>query len=292
MPIPSARVSRVMTWPRSKAWAHVALHVEHRHHLVPGEDRDRHPAAGRGHPGGRSRRPATRRGPGPSASRCSARPAHALGEGIAAPSPPAAGRGWPPRPPVKQARLGLRDHDGDHGVAEGLVDAPHRRLQDPLPREAARDLAEQGVDEGELLAALALGGEGHGVRHRDGELAREAGQVLEVVVGEGRRARLAGRVQHPEEHGRSALVVVVSQGDAEDARHRVGRAGRSLVGLGVVDQDRDAGPGPPGPRCPRPAGTSGLGSVRAPGLVGPGREEPQQRPPSRRSGRPRCGRRG
>ena len=108
-------------------------------------------------------------------------------------------------------------------------------LQDALARQVPGDLADQGVDEGQLLAALALGREGHRVGHRDRELAREAGQVLEVVVGEGRRARPRDAVSTPKSAGRCA------RGRSRSgARRSCARAGcrRTKFGcpLHVVDQ--------------------------------------------------------
>ncbi len=168
--------------------------------------------------------------------------------------------------------VGVGHGDGDDRVLEGLVDAVDRRLQDALGREGAADLAHDGVDDGDLLAALALGGEGHGVGDRDRELAREAREVLEVFLDEGGRARAAGGVEHAEQRG--LVLLVVHEGHAHEAGHRIGPLDEVRALAGLVDHrgqavQRDAA----GHALPHPE--DGRRVALAGALARPGREHLQ-----------------
>ena len=192
MPIPSASVSRVITWLRLKPPGVVALDVEDRDHLVPGEDGDGHLAARRRARGRRSRGPAATSDTITRALLADSAARDALVQRRSARcSDRAVARGQP-----RPCGMPLPSGSGTPMMTTGYWKASwmrlHRRLQDALAGQGARDLAHERVDEGELLAALALRREGHGVRDRDRELAGEAREVLEVFVGEGRRARAAG----------------------------------------------------------------------------------------------------
>ena len=230
MPIPSASVSSVIRWPLSKP---------------PGRSSSTRSTAATSPPERIGTASALRlpgacgARPGSPSLACTVRFSRSAWPASPSPSGPAderllaahaaAGRG--------DAEERLVRHEHRHQArSERLLDAAGRRLEDPLAGEEGRGLAEDGVDEGQLLAALALGLERHRVRAGDRELAREAGQVLEVLVGEGRRARPPRRVEDAVEHRLALLAVEVGEGHAQDPRDGVLARDEVLVPLGLVHE--------------------------------------------------------
>ena len=150
------------------------------------------------------RRPRPRRGSAPR-PRCGPRRPGGRSRPRLPPPPPCGARAAPARPvppPWRRPPSSRREGPGPRRRPPGRNPPPAPAWRPGQGRKASwmrwtavsrmrsrdrhrRRLAQHGVDERELLAALALRGEGHRVRHRDRELAGEAGQVLEVVVGEG-----------------------------------------------------------------------------------------------------------
>ncbi len=178
-------------------------------------------------------------------------------------------------PRAGPARGGVGQEDGDSRVAERLADAADGGLENALAGQAARDGPEQRVHEGELLAALPFGLEGHRVGHRDGELGGEAGEVLEIVGGEGGGSRPPRRVEDAEQHGGLTLLLVVDEGHAQEPGQRI--APGDVVGVGghVVDERRHEVTGHPARDALAQPELGGSRPLRAQ-VPGPGHEEAQE----------------